>query len=713
MTDSVTTHVSLPGSREPLGVTVDGDGVNVAVWSPEASFVEFCVFDEDREERRIELAETDFHVFHGHIPGLGAGTRYGFRAHGPWAPEHGHRFNPHKLLLDPYARAIDGTLRLGTELFAHRGLDDHIINHGDSGPLVPLSVVVDDHFDWEGVDHPRVPWSETVLYEMHVKGFTRQHPDIPDDIRGTYAGLAHPVAVDYLRDLGVTSVELLPIHHFIDEIPLLERGLSNYWGYNSMGFFAPHGPYSSRGTRGEQVTEFKSMVKALHSAGIEVILDVVYNHTAEGNHLGPIFGFRGLSNSGYYKLGAEDPAFYADYTGCGNTVDASNPQVLRLILDSLRYWVEHMHVDGFRFDLASALTRQYADPDLIGSFLGAIGQDPVLRNVKLIAEPWDVGAGGYLVGQFPNTWAEWNDKYRDCMRDFWRGMGTASEFGRRMSGSADLYEFANRQPYCSVNFVTAHDGFTLRDLVSYQDKHNEANGEDNADGNDDNRAWNSGAEGETADEAVNALRRRRIRSLLTTLVLAGGTPMLVAGDEFGRTQHGNNNAYCQDNEISWLDWNHEPWQQDLREFTKALLALRRDHVVFRQKRFANGEPVSDDGPMDLAWFGTHGQILTADEWNDPSTKSIGVYLSGHLRTRDLAGEPHRDQSFLLLLNADHETVDFTLPEPPYGARYRVRLHTDEAQVRGTEDAPLESGESITVHDFAGVLLEVIEPATTG
>ena len=705
MTHVVPPPVAWPGKWEPLGVTADDNGVNVAIWAEGAERVEFCIITDDAIEHRVELAENTFHVFHGYVPGIKVGTRYGFRVYGPWDPANGLRFNPDKLLLDPYARAIDGEVELGPAIYGHVGLDDLERSDIDSANSMPLSVVVRDDFDWAG-DHPlRTRWSNTVIYEMHVKGFTKLNPDIPEEFRGTYAGLAQPAAIEHLRRLGVSAVELLPVHHFIDEAFLLERGFKNYWGYNSIGYFAPHGAYSASGTRGGQVREFKEMVKALHDAGIEVILDVVYNHTAEGNQLGPTLSFRGVANQSYYKLGAEDPRYYADYTGCGNTLNASAPKVLQLIMDSLRYWVEEMHVDGFRFDLASALARSFHDVDMLSAFLTTMSQDPVLRQVKLIAEPWDVGSGGYQVGEFPPLWTEWNDKYRDCMRDWWRSDVGVGELGWRMSGSADLYSSEGRRPYSSINFVTAHDGFTLRDLVTYQEKHNEANGEDNRDGNDHNRAWNSGVEGETEDAAIVDLRRRRIRDLLTTLLLASGTPMLVAGDEMGRTQQGNNNAYCQDSEISWIDWDLEDWQRELLEFTRTLLTIRREHRVFRQRYFFQGAPVREGGPEDLAWFSPDGQLTSADAWSSPDTRAIGMYLAGNLRSRTSDGRPQHDSSFLLLMNAGFDGVDFTLPGRPYGQLYRSILDTSDAipVLAQTED---RAGDVLHVPAFGANLLEV-------
>ncbi len=697
--------VAWPGAWEPLGVTADDDGVNVAVWTPGAEAVEFCLIDEDATEHSVKLAETTFHIFHGYVPGVKPGQRYGFRVHGPWDPKSGLRFNPAKLLLDPYARAIEGRMQPNPAIFGHQGSNDLVREDNNSAPYVPYSVVVRDDFDWEDDRPPGTRWGDTVIYELHVKGFTAKHPDIPQELRGTYAGLAHPSAIEHLRNLGITAVELLPVHHFIDEVHLLESGLSNYWGYNSIGYLAPHAAYSSSGTRGAQVSEFKAMVKALHAADIEVILDVVYNHTAEANQLGPTLAFRGLGNSSYYKLGAKDSRFYADYSGCGNTLSADEPRVLQLIMDSLRYWVQEMHVDGFRFDLASALARSFHDVDMLGTFLTTLGQDPVLRRVKLIAEPWDIGAGGYQVGEFPPLWAEWNDKFRDCLRDFWRGSIGVGELGWRVTGSADLYSSEGRSPYSSINFITAHDGFTLRDLVTYQQKHNEANGENNRDGSDNNRAWNSGTEGETSDEAINHLRRSRIRSLLTGLLLSSGTPMLVAGDEMGRTQGGSNNAYCQDNDISWVDWDLADWQRDLLAFASQLIAIRRSHRAFRQRYFFHGRPAQEGGPEDLAWFDTLGAPLPGEAWNDEGTRCLGMFISGQLRSRTRDGKPQHDSSFLLLINAANINVDFTLPGPPYGRFYK-KLFDTNLDVQSDIEEEIAADAKVALAPFSCLLCEV-------
>ena len=635
-----------------------------------------CLFDESADgtdiETRHSLTEQTLGIWHGAIPGLERGQRFGYRADGPWDPEKGLRFNPAKLLIDPYARAISGSVVPHSSLFAH--------NEEDSAPSMAKSVVVQDEFDWGEEVRPWVRWADTVVYELHVKGFTKLHDEIPAELRGTYAGLAAPAAVDYLKDLGITSVELLPVHHFVSEPALVEKGLTNYWGYNSIGFFAPHNGYSSSGDRGEQVTEFKAMVKRLHEAGLEVILDVVYNHTAEGGPLGPTLSCRGLDDLGFYKHanGASEPARYWDVTGCGNTVDASNTSVLRLILDSLRYWVTEMHVDGFRFDLAPALTRTGHAVDLAGHFITAIGQDPVLRHVKLIAEPWDASTDGYQVGSFPPPWCEWNDQYRDTIRDFWRAKsGGIGEVASRLAGSSDLYADDGRSPYASINLITAHDGFTLRDLVSYNDKHNEGNGEGNADGTNNNRSWNCGVEGETDDQEVLALRRRQAANLMSTLCLSAGVPMITAGDERGRTQRGNNNAYGQDNEISWIDWRHDNAWLDLIEVTKRALRLRRDHPALRQRHYLEGRPALRGGPKDLAWVHPQGREMVAADWSDAELHLLGMFVSGNpLRAPGPRGEQVHDSSFLLWFNAQPVPGKATLPLQEWVQAGEVVLSTD-------------------------------------
>ncbi|MDP4013191.1 MAG: glycogen debranching protein GlgX [Candidatus Nanopelagicales bacterium] len=698
-------NTAWPGHAAPLGVTHDGLGVNVAVWSDGAESVEFCVFDANGAERRFQLAEHTFHVFHGYIPGVDPGAQYGFRVNGPWDPARGLRYNPAKLLIDPYAKAITGILRDHPAAFGSIG-DDLTRNDEDSAPYVPRSVITSDGFDWNGDRPPHTSWDDTIIYETHVKGLTARHPKVPQELRGTYAAMAHPAVVDHLVDLGVTAVELLPIHHFVPETPLVSRGLTNYWGYNSIGYFAPHAGYSASGTLGQQVGEFQGMVKALHTAGLEVILDVVYNHTAEGNENGPTLAFRGLDNDDYYRL-YDGGRLYTDYTGCGNTLNAAKPHVLQLITDSLRYWVQEMHVDGFRFDLASALARSFHDVDMLGAFLATVQQDPVLREVKLIAEPWDIGAGGYQVGEFPPLWTEWNDKYRDCIRDFWRGQVGAGELGWRLTGSADLYLSEGRRPFASINFVTAHDGFTMRDLVTYEQKHNEANGEDNRDGNNDNRSGNYGAEGETDDPETNRIRHSQVRNLFATLLLSTGVPMITMGDELGRTQGGNNNAYCQDNEISWMAWDLADWQKDLLRFASSVVKLRRDHPVFRQRYFFRGRAVTDEGQKDLAWIGPHGQEMSDDEWNDSGTRTVGMFLSGALRSRDHWGRPVLDSSFLTLLHAGDEPVDFVLPGQPCGQRYR-RVVDTSCEEPEPEPRVQQAADTVSMRPRTLMVFEVID-----
>jgi len=665
-----------PGKPFPLGATWDGEGTNFSLFSMAAEAVDLCLFDDRGHETRVPLEESTYHVWHGYLPQVGPRQRYGYRVRGPFDPSHGDRFNDHKLLVDPYARAIEGDFRLDPAVFGSaRGRDDHMTVK-DSAPYVPKGVVVHDAFPW-GDDHrPNHAWADTVIYEMHVRGFTMRNPLIPAHLRGTYAGLTHPAAIEHLTHLGVTAVELLPVHHFVSEPHLLRRGLSNYWGYNSLGYFAPHAAYSSSGSRGEQVREFKAMVRALHAAGIEVLLDVVYNHTAEGAEDGPTLSFRGIDNKHYYRL-TEDGRHYRDYTGCGNTLDARNPHVLQLLMDSLRYWVTEMHVDGFRFDLASALARSMHDVDKLSAFFDVIQQDPVVSSVKLIAEPWDIGEGGYQVGEFPPLWTEWNGKYRDTVRDVWRGHGSGvRQLAYRLSGSSDLYQDDGRRPYASINFVTAHDGFTLRDLTTYEEKRNEANGEDNRDGTDDNRGWNCGVEGPSSDPQVEALRLRQAKNLLTTLLLSTGVPMLTMGDELRRTQLGNNNAYCQDNETSWVDWTVAPDQQEVYDLVRRLLALRREHPVFRQKAFFSGRQAGPDGVKDIAWFGVGGAELNDEEWFDPTVQTLGMYLDGHgIRSRGARGERVVDDSFLVVLHMGPDEVELRLPPAPWASSYEVLVDT--------------------------------------
>jgi len=618
-----------------------------------ADAVEVCLFDDDGSERRVELPERTAHVWHGLVAGVAPGARYGLRVHGPWAPGEGLRCNGAKLLLDPHATAIDGEVQWGQAVFGHRFDDPGTADGEDSAPLMPRCIVTDRSFEWEGDRRPGIPLEETVVYETHVKGLTRCHPEVPEDLRGTYAGLAHPAVTGYLVDLGVTAVELLPVHQFVQDSHLLEQKLSNYWGYNSIGFLAAHGAYSSAGTGGAQVTEFKSMVRALHAAGLEVILDVVYNHTAEGNHMGPTLSMKGLDNPAYYRLVDDDRAHYFDTTGTGNSLNVGHPATLRLILDSLRYWVSEMHVDGFRFDLATTLTRQHGELDIHSAFLNLVHQDPILAPVKMIAEPWDTA--GYQLGGFPARWSEWNGKFRDTVRDFWRGEdGTLGELALRLTGSGDIYSSDRRQPTASVNFVTAHDGFTLADLTAFNDKHNEANGEDNNDGESNNSSWNCGAEGDTDDSEVLELRARQRRNLLGTLLLSAGVPMILGGDEMARTQGGNNNAYCQDNESSWYDWDHA--DADLLAFTKTVLALRRDNPALRPRDYLRGP---DGGPPELALYRPDAEPMSAEDWDDPSARCLAVALNGPL-IEDADGDT-TDNHFLLLLNSHHEPVNFTVP----------------------------------------------------
>ncbi|MGW8363396.1 glycogen debranching protein GlgX [Streptomyces wedmorensis] len=711
-----------PGAPTPLGarcrVGPGGvTGTNFALWAGGAEAVELCLFEADGTETRLPLTELTHEIWHGFVPGVGAGQRYGYRVHGRWDPWTGARWNPAKLLLDPYARAVDGDFAaLPPEAYGHvrdwpqQHVADTVRDERDSAPHVPKGVVVHDDDDWSDDRRPKTPWQDSVIYELHVKGFTRLHPGIPEHLRGTYAGLAHPAAIEHLTGLGVTAVELLPVHQFAHEDHLLRRGLRNYWGYNSVGYFAPHAGYSSSGTTGQQVGEFKRMVRALHAAGIEVILDVVYNHTAEAGELGPTLSLKGIDNRGYYRL-QSDARRYADYTGCGNTLHVVQPQVLRLITDSLRYWVTEMGVDGFRFDLAAALARSMHDVDMLSPFLAVIAQDPVLRRVKLIAEPWDVGNGGYQVGAFPPLWTEWNDRYRDAVRDFWRGaLPDVRDLGYRLSGSSDLYAWGGRRPYASVNFVTAHDGFTLRDLVTYERKHNEANGEGNRDGTHDNRSWNCGTEGETDDPGINALRLRQQRNLLTTLLLSTGVPMLVAGDETGRTQGGNNNAYCQDNEIGWLDWSlpDDPDRAQLLALTRRLLALRHRHPVLRRRAFFSGRPQRADGLRDLAWFTAEGAEMTEGDWYAP-TATLGLYLSGRdIPGRDERGERITDDSFLAVLHAGPRPLEFRLPGPPWAATYELVVDTARTDQSGPPGTLHEGGGTITVGARSTVLLRVRE-----
>ncbi len=655
---------SWPGDPQPLGATWTGEGTNFSLFSEAAERVELCLFAEDGAETRVPLTEMDGYCWHAFLPGVGPGQRYGFRVHGPWEPAKGLRCNGNKLLLDPYARAIEGGVTWGQPVFPYVFGKPHDKDDSDSAASMPKCVVVDPRFDWSGDEQPRTPFSQTVVYEAHVKGLTMSHPEVPDELRGTYAGLGHPAVVSYLKALGVTAIEVMPVHHFVHDSHLLEKGLENYWGYNSIGFFAPHDEYARKGgDPGRQVREFKEMVKALHAAGLEVILDVVYNHTAEGNHMGPVLSMKGIDNPAYYRLVEGDGQHYMDYTGCGNSLNMRHPHVLQLIMDSLRYWVSEMHVDGFRFDLASALARELHEVDRLSAFFDLIQQDPVVSRVKLIAEPWDLGMGGYQVGNFPALWSEWNGKYRDAVRDFWRGQDeTLAELASRFTGSSDLYGDTGRRPFASINFVTAHDGFTLRDLVSYNEKHNEANGEENKDGESHNRSWNCGAEGPTDDEGILELRARQQRNLLVTLVLAQGVPMLLSGDECGRSQGGNNNAYCQDSELSWFDW--KACDGDLLAFTRGLIALRKGNPVFRRRRFFHGQSVQGTDLSDIGWFKPGGEPMTPADWTETfHAKSLGVFLNGKgIPGKDKRGRRIQGDDFYVIFNAHWDPLPFKLPE---------------------------------------------------
>ncbi len=656
-----------PGKPYPLGANWDGKGTNFALFSENATAVELCLFNKDGRETRLALREVSNFTWHGYVPSIGPGQRYGFRVHGAFAPHEGHRFNPNKLLIDPYAYAVDGEIGFGEEIFGYRWddpKDDLGFSELNDAHLIPKSVVVDKSFDWEGDELLQTPWHETIIYETHVKGFTKLHEEIPAKLRGTYAGLAHPAAISHLQSLGVTAVELMPVHHFLSQPGhLVGSGLKNYWGYDSISYLAPYSGYSASGSLGQQLKEFKHMVKRLHQAGIEVILDVVYNHTGEGNHMGPTISLRGIDNASYYRLVEGDLRYYMDFTGCGNSLNVRHPQVLKLIMDSLRYWVLECHVDGFRFDLASALARELYAVDKLAAFFDIIHQDPVLADVKLIAEPWDVGEGGYQVGEFPLLWSEWNGKYRDTVRDFWRGEDSSlAEFAYRFTGSSDLYELNGRSPSASINFITAHDGFTLYDLVSYNEKHNEANGEDNRDGESYNRSWNCGAEGETEDLAVEKLRKKQRRNFLVTLLLSQGVPMLVMGDEMGRTQGGNNNPYCQDNEISWLDWDLQEENENLLDFTRQLIDFRRRHPVFRRRKWFQGRAIRGIEVTDISWFNPDGTTMTEDQWNSGFAKAIGIFLNGEgIGSPGPRGERIIDENFFIFFNAHYEMLEFIIP----------------------------------------------------
>ncbi|MET7938077.1 glycogen debranching protein GlgX [Streptomyces sp. NPDC005322] len=705
-----------PGQAYPLGATYDGAGTNFAVFSEAAARIELCLLHDDGSETAVELREDDAFVRHAYLPGIMPGQRYGFRVHGPYEPEAGHRCNSAKLLLDPYAKAVSGRINWGEEVYGYHFYRPDKRNDLDSAPHTMASVVVNPYFDWGDDRPPRTDYHRTVIYEAHVKGLTMRHPGLPDELRGTYAALAHPAIIEHLTELGVTTLELMPVHQFVHDHRLVDAGLANYWGYNTIGFFAPHNAYASWGDRGQQVLEFKSAVRALHQAGIEVILDVVYNHTAEGNHLGPTLSFRGLDNASYYRL-SQDRRYYTDTTGTGNSLLMRSPHVLQLIMDSLRYWVTEMHVDGFRFDLAATLARQFHEVDRLSSFFDLVQQDPVVSQVKLIAEPWDVGEGGYQVGNFPPLWTEWNGKFRDTVRDLWRGESrTLAEFASRLTGSSDLYQGDGRRPLASVNFVTCHDGFTLRDLVSYDEKHNEANGEDNQDGESYNRSWNCGVEGETDDPAVRTLRERQMRNFIATLMLSQGVPMLSHGDEFARTQGGNNNAYCQDSELSWVRWPHpgkdggeeEKAALELLRFTRSLVWLRRDHPVFRRRRFFHGRPVegTHDELSDIAWFTHEGEEMHPRDWQAAHAKSLTVFLNGNaISEPGVRGERITDDSFLLLFNAHHEPLDFVVPVD-HGKQWQVIV--DTAVPEGVEPgsgAKVAAGDRLTLVDRSLMVLQ--------
>jgi isoamylase len=696
-----------PGRPFPLGATFNGVGTNFSLFSSAAERVELCLFDGNRVETRVDLPEVTALCWHAYLPDSRPGQLYGYRVHGPWAPEHGLWCNPAKLLLDPYAKAVEGLWDWNEAVFPYlfnRPEDSR--NDLDSAPYVPKSVIVNPYFDWGNDRRPNTPWHRTVVYETHVKGFTKMHPRIPEELRGTYAGMAHPAAVKYLQRLEITAIELLPVHQFVQDSTLRDRGLRNYWGYNSIGYLAPHNEYARR-QGGDQVQEFKHLVKTMHEAGIEVILDVVYNHTAEGNHLGPVLSFKGIDNAAYYRLVADNQRYYIDYTGTGNTLNMRNPHVLQLIMDSLRYWVMEMHVDGFRFDLAATLARELHDVDRLSAFFDLIQQDPVVNQVKLIAEPWDVGEGGYQVGNFPPLWSEWNGKYRDTVRDFWRGTDrTVGEFAYRLTGSPDLYEGTARRPYASINFITAHDGFTLRDLVSYNDKHNEANGEGNRDGADDNRSWNCGVEGPTDRREVNALRARQQRNCLTALMLSQGVPMLLGGDEIGRTQRGNNNAYCQDNEISWYDWAHA--DEGLLQFTWRLVRLRHRHPVLCRRRWFQGRPIHGQKVGDIGWFTPAGMEMSEEDWQAGFAKSLAMFLNGRaIPTPNEWGERIVDDSFYVMFNAHREPIIFRMPSREWGERWTQVLDTNDSYDEMSEERlghEYEAGGLAQVQPWALVLL---------
>jgi len=696
--------LALPGSSFPLGPTWDGKGTNFALFSEHAEKVELCLFSPEGEEAcRIELRERDHHIFHCYLEGIGPGQLYGYRVFGPYIPRQGLLFNPNKLLLDPYAKAVSGKLIWNEAIFGYElgnPEEDLSFSETDSAPFVPKSVVVDPNYDWEGDMPLKIPYNRSVIYELHVKGFSKLNQQLPEEIRGTYSALAHPKSIEYLRSLGITAVELMPIHQFVSDGHLKEKGLNNYWGYNTIGFFAPESRYARSKGHGEQVGEFKDMVKALHKAGIEVILDVVYNHTAEGNQKGPTLSFKGIDNESYYRLDPDQKRFYTDYTGTGNTLNTRMPSVLRFLMDSLRYWVSEMHVDGFRFDLASTLARGLHDVDRLGAFFDIIHQDPVISQVKLIAEPWDVGEGGYQIGKFPPGWAEWNGKYRDLMRMFWKGDGgLMGVFAQRFLGSPDLYMKDYRRPTASINFITAHDGFTLRDLVSYNHKHNEENGDENRDGESENYSWNCGMEGDTDDGEVISLRRKQQRNLLTTLLLSQGVPMLSAGDELGRTQKGNNNAYCQDNEISWINWSEG--DLELKDFTKKLILLRQGHPSLRRREWILGDLIDSDGLPDIAWMLPNGRMINESDWKNSSLSCLGIFLHGEgIQGKTSSGMDIRDSHFLLIFNSSGDKVRFMLPEKRYAPEWIIEINTADSKDHGAFGAL----ENIEIHERSVIVL---------
>jgi isoamylase len=698
-----------PGRPYPLGATWDGVGTNFSLFSEVATRIELCLYDDAMNETRVDLPESTAFIWHGYLPNAGPGQRYGYRVHGPWEPENGHRCNPAKLLLDPYGKAVEGEVQWDEAVFPYLFNDpENSKNEHDSAPFMPKSIVINPFFDWSGDRRLCTPWHQTIIYETNVKGFTMRHPGIPENLRGTYAGLAHPAALRYLKQLGVTAVEVLPVHQFIHANQLLERGLRNYWGYDSISFLAPHNDYASSGQRGNQVMEFKQMVKALHDEGIEVILDVVYNHTSEGNHLGPMLSMKGIDNTAYYRTVADNQRYYMDYTGTGNSLNMRHPHVLQLIMDSLRYWHLEMHVDGFRFDLAATLARELHDVDRLSAFFDVIQQDPYISQVKLIAEPWDVGEGGYQVGNFPALWSEWNGKYRDVVRDFWRGTDqTLDDFATRLTGSSDLYANTGRAPSASINFITAHDGFTLRDLVSYNEKHNEANKEENRDGAEDNRSWNCGVEGETDDAEVKALRARQQRNFLTTLLLSQGVPMMLGGDEFGRTQGGNNNAYCQDSEISWFDW--ERMDDGLRAFVARVIQFRKEHPVFHRRGWFHGRALRGTDVSDIGWFKPDGEPMTDDDWQAGFARTVGVFLNGQgITTPDERGQTIVDDSFYLLFSAHHEALPFKLPTCPWGNRWEKVIDTNEPVPDLREHELSNAGDEVQVQAYSLIVLRRVE-----